>query len=142
MINPYRHLEIKARIVICFLSLFAFLALLFLGYLFFNFNLSWIIIFFISFSIIMGAQLFMKFFFKKTLKCPQCGTSVSVYSEYCPTCGFQLLKRCHNCSTYMRYDEKVCRKCSAKSKLLIIPNNAKIELRSEPEEKRKENGKF
>ncbi|TFF98145.1 MAG: hypothetical protein EU547_02400 [Promethearchaeota archaeon] len=122
------YLELKTRVVICFISLFTFTAMLFLGFFLFNFNWAWIIIVFICFIILMSIQLFLKFFFKKTHNCPQCNHSVSIYSEYCPSCGFQLLKKCHNCGNLMRYAEQICPRCRTKSKLLIIPDNAKVEL--------------
>lgn len=136
-----RYLEIKTRMIICFLSLFTFISLLFFGFFLFDFDLAWILIVFIAFTVLMGLQLFLKFFFKQTKRCPQCDSSVSIYSEYCSNCGFQLLKKCHNCGNIMRYNEEICRKCRTKSRLFIIPDNAKVELKyfQSDEDKRKKN---
>jgi len=136
-----KYLEIKTRMLICFLSLFTFISLLLLGFFLFDFDLSWVIIVFVAFTILMSIQLFLKFFFKKTKRCPQCDRSVSIYSDYCPSCGFQLLKKCDNCGSIMKYNEQICRKCSTKSRLLIIPDNAKVELNhyQSEEEKREKN---
>jgi predicted amidophosphoribosyltransferase len=80
-------------------------------------------------------RVFTTYFFPDKQKCPQCETTVGVYTEKCPNCDFKLLTKCPKCQNLMRYNEQLCRKCGYKSKKIVIPEDADIrfEYIQEPE---------
>ena len=56
------------------------------------FDVFWFLIIPVAFLIvIILSQSFSRLFWNTNKKCPRCRVSTSIYSEFCPNCGFRLI---------------------------------------------------
>ncbi len=121
------NLENKSIIALILLLFLVSTIIAVISFLFFN--VYWILILPISFIVVvLVAQAFNRYFWNTNNKCPRCNTSVSIYSEFCPNCGFKLLLACPECQNVLRYDDQICRSCGYRFKKIFIPDDAEIKL--------------
>lgn len=108
-------------LIIIVLTVIAFLSI-------FLFDFFWVFMLPFTFFIIVAVQAFSKYFWRAERKCPRCNAEVSLYSERCNNCGFQLITHCPRCNVPMRYDDNTCNNCGYTTKKLVIPDNVELDF--------------
>jgi predicted RNA-binding Zn-ribbon protein involved in translation (DUF1610 family) len=111
---------------VCVLVVIVLTIVAFLGIFLFDF--FWVFMLPFAFFIIIAIQAFSHYFWRAERKCPRCETQVSLYTDRCPNCGFQLITKCPQCNAPMRYDDETCNKCGYTTKKLVIPDNVELEF--------------
>ena len=121
------NLEKKTIMALCLLLFLVSAIIAVLSFLIFD--VFWIMILPVSFLIVIFiAQAFSRFFWNTDKKCPRCNYSASIYSEFCPNCGFKLLLACPECQSVITYDNQICKSCGYKYKKIIILDDVEIKL--------------
>ncbi len=113
-VNPYRKKKLAYFILFIVVSIsIGFVLSIFTG-------INVVIMFFTFLFVILpliGLLLFVyyiisKYFWDAKHFCPKCHSPVSIYSEYCKSCGLKIMIKCPNCGNYIRLDENdECNNC-------------------------------
>ncbi len=121
------NLENRTTMALCLLLFIVSAIIAILSYLIFD--VFWIMIIPLAFLIvIIISQSFSRLFWNTNKKCPRCRESVSIYSEFCPNCGFKLIISCPECQGIMSFDDPICKTCGYRFNKIYIPDDAEIEL--------------
>ncbi len=129
-----RNYNQSSRRLIIGVSLAFVTLFIFLGLIFVEFSLIFILIVPLLILMIIGI-LIIKFSWNPQNYCSRCNYPVSIYAEFCRNCGLQLISRCPNCDAYVREGVRICPTCGysfEKKELISEPIEYKVVEKGSP----------